>query len=857
MLRGIAFNKLGQYATALKHLEAYRDLLGDDEIVCVQLANALYGLKRYADGARVYRQALDLNPKNVEAFQGLLHCIGGGDKLDDVGARFAKLDNLRENFDVFVADCEQRQFPALLEPIVLSMHRIDPDYPPVDYYLSLTKARAQQVNEAVRLFKSALARQPDEDKRKHYCDGFVKAMASVGKLEDAYTAVPDARSAFPVLVAEALKHYRLDQLKRLTAVHAQKFADDPLLPWCQAAVQVSERRYALADKTYAAALAKPPDDETLGLFRYSRVQARYQTGQILSAYRDIGPRGETFSQLANLCLQEERYDQLQLLLDVHATDEPESIEALQFRLRLLCRQDKVPDAIALFKMALAKPLPMEQCPVVVSVLLYEAAEAGKSLEAYRAAPDAKAAFRQLAGILLDSGQVEELRRIMDVHRLAHPADSWLTLYQADLHLREEAWDKVVELLAARRNSAPKEVAEDFRWRYVLALYKSGRAMQAYAETEAAARNQTWNQLANLMDGDKKEAELPALIAAHRPHAINAHQLDYFEARVAVRAKQPVEAMALLQKACRNPVEEWERNMYVSGILTEMIEEGLSLEGYRAWPDKAAAFETLANSMVFQKKADALAALLEEHGKGRAADPLFQYYTGELHLLRGDAQQAEPHFTAAVAAASPQDPERFRTALYRANVKTGNAVRVYQQNGTGSQWFEYLAYYCVQEKDGRQLQALIDAHRKVCPDDPNLPTWDVEARWLNKDYEGVLKLLTANRAEFFAASQLPWKCEDFLVRGLVRLKRTEEAIREAETLSKKRSANRALLILAHAAAGDVKQTLAVVQKLHPKAYELTSCYQDEDLGPMLRSAAFREVREKFPEPKQQQWHPDDD
>src|SRR5262249_50286948 len=130
---------------------------------------------------------------------------------------------------------------------------------------------------------------------------------------------------------------------------------------------------------------------------------------------------------------------------------------------------------------------------------------------------------------------------------------------------------------------------------------------------------------------------------------------------------------------------------------------------------------------------------------------------------------------------------------------------------------------------------------------NLPAWDLHARWMERDYEGALALLAEHR-EVFALPRHRWLVEDRRVRGLVRLKRTAEAVRGAEALAKKRNANRLLPVPAPAAAGDGKQTAADLEAARPQSWFLRSCYQDEDLGPLLRSEPFREVREKFPEPK---------
>ena len=145
-----------------------------------------------------------------------------------------------------------------------------------------------------------------------------------------------------------------------------------------------------------------------------------------------------------------------------------------------------------------------------------------------------------------------------------------------------------------------------------------------------------------------------------------------------------------------------------------------------------------------------------------------------------------------------------------------------------------------------MQALIDACRKADPDEAGLPVWDLDLKYLRHDYEGVLKMLAENEEEVFGQPMWPWKADDYRVRCLVKLKRTDDALREAEALAKKRTGSRLFLVLAHASTGDAKKTIAALGK-NPQPYFLSDCYKDPDLGPILRSEPFKELREKFPEP----------
>src|SRR5262249_44336767 len=162
--------------------------------------------------------------------------------------------------------------------------------------------------------------------------------------------------------------------------------------------------------------ARRPKGESLGPFRAGRVLARYHTGRALSAYRDIGPRPETFRQLANLAWGDHDDALLESLLDAHAKYYTDIEDLLTFRYRLALRRQQVPEAIGLFKALLARPLPDERRSVVVNHFLVDAAEAGRPVEGYRAAPDAPLAFWILAPRLLAQERIPELRRLLEAHR---------------------------------------------------------------------------------------------------------------------------------------------------------------------------------------------------------------------------------------------------------------------------------------------------------------------------------------------------------------------------------------------------------------------------------------------------------
>jgi hypothetical protein len=842
-LRGRAQNLLGKWDKAVTPLEKYRDLLGDDAPVCRELGLALRGQKRFADAAKEYRKALDANPKDALAYQGLLKSLAADAPMDDLGPRFAKLDSSRENFDVFAADCERRQFPQLLVPLVEAMRKIDPKYAPVDYYGALAQVRTGHADRAVPLFQSALAKQPDAQQKRVYAEHFVEVMATAGHGPEAYAVAPDARAAFAHLAASALKRKRGEELRLLVAAHGKKEPADPLLPWYQAEVYAHDGRYARAQKTLAS--AKPPDEETLAAFRATRVLCRYHTGEALAAYAEIGPRADTFRQLADLAWWDEDDKLLQDLLDAHAKNDPQSLDLLRYRSRLHVRRGRTDEGIALFKSAVGRKMTGEVRTEIVAEFLGELVAAGKPLEAYRAGPDPEEAFRVVAEQLLEDADWQDLRRLTEAHRAGHAGDPWLAYYEGEVQVADAAWDRAAEAFASGLKNAPKDLRDTYRSRLVFARYKAGQWKRAYEETGSGAA--TFTELAGFMDRDKKAAELQALCDAHQPQAPDSPELLFYQALAKVFAREPASAAALLRKAFDKQPEEWRRLGYVRRFAQEMEARGQMLEGYRAAPDRAAAFEALAPRLLGAKKEAALADLLKEHEQLPAARPLCEFYRGESEMQRGAPDKAEPHFAAAFREAAPQQAARFRGALFRARVKTGKAVATYEQVEPRRKTFEELAALCASEKDAAQLRALLDAHRKADPDDAALTAWEMEQKWLSRDYEGTLRLLDEHRDGVLDEPRFRHKADDYRVRCLVRLKRPADAVREAKALANEGARNPLLLALAHAAAGDVNETIAVLDRRKASPALIRTWYQDEDLGPILRGEPFGAFRQRFPEP----------
>lgn len=841
LLKGVLCVGARQWDKAVAHLSKCPTQLADDVKLRFQYGLALHFLGRFPEACVEYRRALDQDPTYFDALRNLIQALPPEDDRKDLGGRFAKLGEPLTHFHALAEACRDKQEWKVLEALAQEVQKLEPKNPDADLQLAQAKIGQNQIDQALVHLNAAVAKDPE--KRKTFYKELAAVLVRSGKSVDAYAKLGQTRDVFALLAGELLEAYRMDDLRQLVAAHAAQHADDPLLPFYRGAVHVHEDAYAEADKEFNAGLARRPDTATLEQFRASRVQARYHTGNALAAYRDIGPAEATFQQLAALAFHRKDAATLEKLLELHAAKHPNSLDLARYRFRLKAQQNQPAEAIVLFKAALKKADDDDRDDLTDD-FLHDMARAGHALAAYEAAPDAREAFQRLASELQDEDDHAQFSKLIERHRQAHADDPWLIYHQGTRLVRAKSWDEAIQVLGAGMKHGPDASRDRLRYQYVLAMYHRDKGLQAYREADEKSRDSIFIQLANLMLEARKGKELQALVEAHRPNAAaQPGEVLFYDACGRILQKKPAEGLPLLQQAYDKETRDFRRHDYVRRFVLLMKNEGRLLEGYRAAPDKPLAFAWLAERLVDDKNVKDLAALIEAAAGVPAPAPL-ALYQGKLLLLQGKVPEAEQTFAAALAKAPREHDYRLRSALFEARIRLGKAADTYRE--FGPEVFDLLANECVAQKNAAALASLLAARRQQRPDDPDLVVRDLEVFWLKEDYAGAWKFLSAQRDAALARPRHRWKTNDYTVRCLVKLKRFPEALQEAERINKDpEGSNRLLLVLAHAAAGDVAKTSAALDKGRP--WLLSACYHDRDLGPILKGDAFKEFRAKFPEP----------
>jgi tetratricopeptide (TPR) repeat protein len=788
MLYAAAYNHSGKPHEALKHLQKYRTLLGDDCDTFYQLGMAHARLGQASEAVTAFRKCLDDDPNLVACLYELRRVLPRG-KKGELADRFARLVQPEAQFEQLVlralADLDTEAALAFIS----AMRGRTPNDPVVDACEARARALAGQVEPALTLFKKAMANLQDEQKRKAYLREFLFDLADTGEALRGYHAAPDRREAFPLLAQQLLARRDADELRSLIAAHRRADKDDPWAYFYTGELHADAKEYDQADRAFAAAQSKVTEEARREQIRSRRVSVRCQAGKGLSAYDDIGPRAATFTQLARWFAQ---------------------------------------------------------------------GRDGKRLVALVAA-----------------------------HRRDEPGDRNLPLWEAEAAWLAQDHAETVRLLQKYRDGVFADPANRFNFvhRLLRSLAKLGRLDEFRKEAEALVRGGPADRaplrfaLASLVHDRQTEA-VAALASALRAAAPGDPEGQVWQARVEILKGGLAKAGTLLRSALGRQQQPPERARYLREFLYDSAAAGKPLDGYREAPDPDSAFRTLADALLGRfsdrslpvadfdddfpdddfddeplpprrmsaaQASAALRQLIAAHLEKRPDDAAAHLYAGEIYRREGAYDKAAEAFAHGMARKPPPELRlRFQYDHVQALYQAGKGLSAYTDLGRDKQTYYQLASLFVRDHKAKGLEALIAAHRQTEPNDPTLPVWETEARFVAGDYAAALQLLRQHRDGAFAQPNERWRYKDRLVRSLVRLKRFDEALHEARAFAKERNGNLLLPAVVYAAAGDVAKTEAELVKCARRYYGTYAFYNDPDLGPALGRAPFRALRQRFPE-----------
>jgi len=383
----------------------------------------------------------------------------------------------------------------------------------------------------------------------------------------------------------------------------------------------------------------------------------------------------------------------------------------------------------------------------------------------------------------------------------------------------------------------------------LALARLGREKEARAAFEKALADdpESLPVMAESLLTPEWLPALTALVSAARIVIPKDRNLDFFDVQVLSLTGRHAEAAAKLRPLLTEIEDEESRDPWRRFYLDEMIDAGRPLTGAAALMDWPGTLRHVGVEFVKAKDSARLMALVLLHAERNPLDPWLDYFEGEARMLEGDHAEAEKDYAAGAARVTDEkEREEFRTARVYNLFRAGRAIDALAQIGPRGRTLKQLVWLLSDGGDREGLTALLATQEKA---DPTLPAFlycRTEPAWLDGDHEKAVTALLAARKEILADRELLYDFEDRVIRGLIRIGKTGEALAAARAVEK-RDDDLWYVALALAAGRRVGETKEVLSRLVARGFTREQFYGDADLGKALREEGLAAVRKEFPAP----------
>ena len=455
----------------------------DEEYVDTRVPLSVYALL-----ARPYRSSAAW-VQNLSKFKTLIENGNDPEKVEKICTELEPLDQpprLRLAIHLARADARlQNGKVKEVEPVLQKARELAPDHPEV---LRLTRQLQRNHGEQEAALKTAL-----------------RIVALFGGDAIQYAEI-------------AQMHFALKRPDAAAMAYRQALDIDPSNAW------------HLAE--FARALTPAPPDKLTA----------EQKRELSFRMQKLADKSKNAAQVFSYC-DKSRTDAFEAFLDGYRIVQPKSLDCEYYSIRLQILRDMTEPACTALPKFLAKVDDKTKRETYVSGFLSAMMAVGKTLEGYKAAPDPKAAFRQLAEDLLEDGPEGDLRALVDLHAEKCADDVWLPYYRAELHQQKSAHaDAEAELLKGLAQANLDKLTRDsYERSYVAVAFETGHGLEAYEKVEnksIAFDSLSWQFL------NKQDAKsLGKLVDMHRKVDQN---LALWDAQLMVLAKNYASAASILQ-----------------------------------------------------------------------------------------------------------------------------------------------------------------------------------------------------------------------------------------------------------------------------------------------------------------------
>ena len=293
--------------------------------------------------------------------------------------------------------------------------------------------------------------------------------------------------------------------------------------------------------------------------------------------------------------------------------EPDSSRLIALQAEMAERDERVDEAIALYRQAIASEQDADLRDQLMRSLANVLLGNGQVLDAYQVWPDANRGFHHVMDSWYDDDldvKFLDVQAVIDAYRRTGPDDPWLEFYTGALLLRHRKYDEAAQRFTTAIAQADEYDREYFRDSQLLAFHKAGRSLDAYQTIPPA--DETFVDLADRCIWDRQPDMLAKLIAAHRLKSPDDDWLDYYQGSLYLLEKDYEQAKRRLRRGAATTADEDVEDSYRSKLVEVYIAADEILAAYNDLGPSGEIFARLAANCYYGDDWDQLDLLVRRH-----------------------------------------------------------------------------------------------------------------------------------------------------------------------------------------------------------------------------------------------------
>ena len=349
--------------------------------------------------------------------------------------------------------------------------------------------------------------------------------------------------------------------------------------------------------------------------------------------------------------------------------------------------------------------------------------------------------------------------------------------------------------------------------------------------------------------------LEILLAAYRPLAQDDPDVAYYQAQVHLLRDEPAEAAALLKPVLPKVMESEEYEYYQELYQEALLADGRWRELYSGANDKSEVFALIADHFFYREDFGPLKQLIELYGEQNPNDSQLHIYIGQLATREEDWPRAIEAYRKAMQL-EPEEGWHYR--VVEAMFEGGRALEALKTVEPTEEVFAQLMSLAEQQETlpVDLMESLIQEYLDREPEGVAGLFWQAKLAYSQNHYSRAVNLLQQHTAAIKSEEDFAWQFGPLLVNSLVHLKKYDDAESEAFRVYQEHEDPFPAAVVA-AAQGDVEKTEHWLKKYVDEYYYSPNVfYEDEILGPALRSDAFETLRQEYPPPEDETSAPED-